>query len=45
MKMFPLTIALLLAASPVAAQQLEQALGAGGRIKQFDPSKHRPYMY
>jgi hypothetical protein len=32
MKMFALTIALLLAASPVAAQQLEQALGAGGQI-------------
>ena len=32
MKMFPLTIALLLAASPVAAQQQQQALGAGGQI-------------
>ena len=31
MKMFALTIALLLAASPVAAQQ-QQALGAGGQI-------------
>ena len=33
MKMFALTVALLLAASPVAAQQqLQQALGAGGQI-------------
>jgi hypothetical protein len=31
MKMFALTIPLLLAASPVAAQQ-QQALGAGGQI-------------
>ena len=32
MKILALTVALLLAASPVAAQQLEQALGAGGQI-------------
>ncbi len=33
MKMFALTVALLLAASPVAAQQQrQQALGAGGQI-------------
>ena len=32
MKIFALTVALLLAASPVAAQQRQQALGAGGQI-------------
>jgi hypothetical protein len=32
MKILALTVALLLAASPVAAQQQQQALGAGGQI-------------
>jgi hypothetical protein len=32
MKILALTVALLLAASPVAAQQRQQALGAGGQV-------------